>query len=252
MKVKRILGILSMSIVLIAGATSCSSDDDNGLNIAEPTIKNIEVGHDNSGIGYAGSDLHLEADIEAEGLIENVQVTIHPAEHDSDGWEFSQIWTEGFEGAKNAVFHQHIDIPADAAPGEYHVHFSVTDQEGNVAKEEAHLEIKEDPNAPSWEKIEVEYEGEGILHVEGNLSVPDVLNTITIEVHQNDGGYQEEFEYDPSDFDQSNAENGNIVYHVYQHIHIDGAPAGDYHIHIEFEGDNVPEDEVFGGTFTVY
>lgn len=251
MKVQRILGILSMVILLITGVTACSSDDDNGTKFAEPTIKNIEVGHDNNGIGYAGSDLHLEAEVEAEGLIDNIQVTIHPADHDKEGWEFTETWTEGYQDSKNAVFHEHIDIPEDTEPGEYHVHFYVTDQEGITTKEEGRLEIQIDPDAPSWEQTEVEYEGKGIVHVEGFLSVPEHLDRITIEVHQNDGDYKEEFDFDPHDFKHEHLAEGGIKYAIKTHINIEGAPVGAYHIHVEFEGEDVPEDEVFGGEFSV-
>lgn len=250
MKLKRILGTLSMAVILLVGFTACHDDDNNVSTL--PRIENIEVGHDNSKIGYAGSDLHLEAEIFADNKIENIQVTIHPASHDEEGWEFNQTWTEGYQDAKNATFHQHIDIPGDATPGEYHVHFYVTDQAGNTVKEEVEdLKVMEDPNAPSWEEVEVEYEGGGILHFEGLLSVPSKLDRITVEVHKNDGAYKEEFDFDPEDFDQSKAENGNLGYTIHQHINIKGAPKGDYHIHVEFEGSDLAEDEVFGGAFTV-
>ena len=56
-------------------------------------------------------------------------------------WEFEQVFTEGYEGLKNTDFHEHIDIPADAAEGEYHLHLTVADKVGNTVEGESHLDI---------------------------------------------------------------------------------------------------------------
>jgi hypothetical protein len=39
-----------------------------------------------------------------------------------------------FSGLKNAEFHKHIDIPADAVTGLYHLHLAVTDQQKQMAE----------------------------------------------------------------------------------------------------------------------
>jgi hypothetical protein len=40
--------------------------------ISKPEIDLTELGYENSKIGYTGSDLHIEAEIVAEGKIETV------------------------------------------------------------------------------------------------------------------------------------------------------------------------------------
>ena len=40
-------------------------------------------------------------------------------------------------------FHEHIDIPAEAPLGEYHLHFTVTDQKGQTTLVEAHIDVIE-------------------------------------------------------------------------------------------------------------
>lgn len=117
--------------------TACSNDDDNA--ISEPSIQLIEVGSNNNFQAFAGADLHLEAEIEAAANIDKIEVEIHS--ETTGEWEFNQIFTEGYAGAKNATFHEHIDIPADVAPGDYHLHIKVTDKNGNSKNAESELAI---------------------------------------------------------------------------------------------------------------
>lgn len=95
----------------------------------KPVIDLTELGYENSKIAYLGADLHIEAEIVAEGKISKVQVTIHPAgEHEGKGatailhegeWEVDTTYTK-FSGLKNITFHEHIKIPVTAEKGDYH------------------------------------------------------------------------------------------------------------------------------------
>ncbi len=127
--------------------SSCSKDDDD-IVVAKPTVSGMEVGASNSHIGYIGSDLHVEAEIEAAGKIKAVEVEIH--KEDGTGWTFSQSFDD-YVGLLNATFHKHIDIPSDAATGTYHFHFTVTDTKGNktTVEEELKLEVSTDTQAPT-------------------------------------------------------------------------------------------------------
>ena len=88
-----------------------------------------------------GDDMHLEADIVAEGLIKRIDVEIHK---EDGSYEIEKAYTEGkYIGVKNTEFHEHIDIPAEAPLGEYHLHFTVTDKKGRTALAEAHIEVVE-------------------------------------------------------------------------------------------------------------
>lgn len=135
-----------VALILALGAfafTSCKKDDE----IAKPVITLTELGLNNSGIGYIGSDLHIEADIVAEGTINTVTVEIHP--EGTGNWEFDTTYTE-FSGLKNTTFHKHIDIPTTVVAGEYHFHFIVVDMEGNqtVIESELLIEAPTDSVAP--------------------------------------------------------------------------------------------------------
>jgi hypothetical protein len=120
--------------------TSCDKDDETP---AKPTVTITEAGsHDTpEGVIAAGDDLHLEAEIVAEGKIAEISVVIHQEE----GGSFEITKTCGADSKyydlKNADFHEHIDIPADTPLGEYHLHMTVKDREGQTATAEAELEI---------------------------------------------------------------------------------------------------------------
>ncbi|MCV6630517.1 MAG: DUF4625 domain-containing protein [Flavobacteriaceae bacterium] len=117
---------------------SCDSDDDP---LSKPEISDFELGLGDNRIGYIGSDLHIEAEVEAENKISTIMVEIH-MEDEAAGWQFEKTWTD-FNGLLNTNFHKHIDIPANATAGIYHFHFVVTDMAGNQTEWEAEdLQVK--------------------------------------------------------------------------------------------------------------
>lgn len=153
MKTKLFLPLLVITTIIFM--SSCKKDE-----IDKPEILNFELGYENSGIGYLGADLHIEAEIIAKGKIDKVILEIHhEGEHGKksisivfheEEWEVDTTYTK-FRGLKNTSFHEHIDIPLWAETGEYHFHMKVIDMEGNVAEKAAELEIKapEDNQAPA-------------------------------------------------------------------------------------------------------
>lgn len=123
-------------------AVSCNDDEP-----AKPKVSIHELGTDNSKTVVAGTDLHIDVEIEAPNKIATVTVTIHPegtaekaALAGSAAWSFEKTYTE-FDGLRNAELHKHIDVPATAAAGEYHFHVTVVDQDGNTASAEDELTI---------------------------------------------------------------------------------------------------------------
>ncbi|MGC4234818.1 MAG: DUF4625 domain-containing protein [Niabella sp.] len=144
MNSKQIVSKLSIALFLfILAFSACNKDKDV---VAKPTVTGLEVGMDNNKTGHPGGDLHLEAEILAPGGIANIKVEVHS--EGSAGWEYEQIFTDGYEGAKNADFHEHIDIPANAAIGDYHLHLVVTDKKGNTTTAEAEFKLElKDPSA---------------------------------------------------------------------------------------------------------
>lgn len=210
-KMKKILFILSIFLVF-----SCKEDD---VITPAPVITGVEVGSQNSKIGYAGSDLHLEAQILAEGTIAKVEVSIH--KESGQGWEFKKDFSEGLAGTKNGEVHTHIDIPADAALGEYHVHISVTDQQGKTTSAESELELKSDPTLPVVDEFELEVEGNE-LHVNAHIDAPGKVAKIELEVH---GPSAKDFVWNGAD------EVGKDHLHFHKHVSLSGFTKGHYHVH---------------------
>ncbi len=136
MKVNSIISLAAAAAILLF-TTSCNKEE----NPAKPTVNLTEVGHDNEKVAMRGDDLHLEADILAEGLIKRIDVEIH---QENGTYGIEKSYTEGkYVGVKNVEFHEHIDIPADAPLGEYHLHFTVTDQKGQTTLAETHIDVIE-------------------------------------------------------------------------------------------------------------
>ena len=120
--------------------SSCKKDDP--IDKAKPVINLTEVGAENCKTVTAGSDLHLEGEIIAESLIKRIDIEIHQKK--GGDFKITQSYTDGkYIGVKNVKFHEHLDIPAEAPSGEYHLHFTVTDQLGQTEMKESELTIKE-------------------------------------------------------------------------------------------------------------
>jgi uncharacterized membrane protein len=131
--------ILFLTSLSMLALSSCEKDE---TIPAKPVITITEVGsHDAPESKVkAGDELHLEAEIVAEGSIARIDVEIHQEE--GGGFEIEKSYTDKYVGVKNVVFHEHIDIPTEAPAGEYHLHLTVTDKEGQSATAEAELTIE--------------------------------------------------------------------------------------------------------------
>ena len=68
----KLFNILSLIALFSFSFVACKDDDKS--SVAKPVITLTEVGHDNSGIGHIGDDLHLEAEIVAEGSIKRIDI----------------------------------------------------------------------------------------------------------------------------------------------------------------------------------
>ena len=97
MKVNSIISLAAAAAIVLF-ATSCNKEE----NIAKPTVNLTEVGHDNEKVAMRGDDLHLEADILAEGLIQRIDVEIH---QESGTFEIEKSYTEGkYIGVKELAY----------------------------------------------------------------------------------------------------------------------------------------------------
>lgn len=132
------------TVAIMAIFSSCEKDDDV---VPKPVIREIELGIGDSHVAYIGADLHIQAEIVAEGKIDKITVEIHQEE--GSGEEIEAEYDE-FVGLKNTTFHKHVDIPVTTVAGTYHFHLTVTDQEGNSTTLEEEITIEElaDEEAP--------------------------------------------------------------------------------------------------------
>lgn len=149
---KIIKSILVLSIFTFI-ATSCS-DENEVVVFKAPVISNLEVGageheegdkgkHDHEeGVGHIGEDLHIEADIVAEGKIASITVEIHNEKTGKDVVE--KTFTGEFVGLKNTKFHKHVDIPATTVEGDYHFHLKVVDQQGQSTEKEMDIKLEKE------------------------------------------------------------------------------------------------------------
>jgi hypothetical protein len=149
--------LLSLATIGLLIFAACENNE-----LAKPLISNIEFGssHDDydDHIAFLGAEMHVEAEIVAEGKIDYISVELHPEgdeaheedSHDHEIWAYDSTYTEGFTGLKNTTFHKHIEIPLSAEAGAYHFHFAVVDMEGNQVSFEAEvvLETIDDDETP--------------------------------------------------------------------------------------------------------
>jgi hypothetical protein len=145
------LFILLLSLTIFV---SCDDDDD----IKKPIVKIHELGegfhqhqhegeehkaeehkHEGGYYAHVGGDLHIDAEIIAEGTIAKIQVELHKEGAD-DEVEFNDF--PSHLNKKNTDFHVHVDLPQNLSTGEYHFHLVVTDKEGNSTTAEAHIELR--------------------------------------------------------------------------------------------------------------
>jgi hypothetical protein len=134
---------LATALVIFGfSAVSCNDDEPS-----KPKATIHELGTDNSKTVVAGTDLHVDVEIEAPNKIASVTVKIHPegtaekaALVGTTTWSFDSTYTE-FDGLRNAEFHKHIDVPVTAAAGDYHFHITVVDQDGYAASAEEELTV---------------------------------------------------------------------------------------------------------------
>jgi hypothetical protein len=145
MNTKFITLFVFFAFAIMTIATSCSESTEP--EVAKPVISELEVGLGNSLVAYIGSDLHLQAEIVAEGKIDLITVEIH--KEDGSGDEIEATYDD-YSGLLNATLHKHVDIPEATEAGDYHFHLTVTDQEGNSTTVEEDLTIEElvDEEAP--------------------------------------------------------------------------------------------------------
>ena len=108
-------------------------DDDHEMSITNISVANV----------VAGETLEAHADLQAEHGIQTVSIEIHGHDltptADQIAWEFDQNYTS-YTGT-TAELHEDISVPANAAPGDYHMTIVMIDEDGNSYAEGVHFEV---------------------------------------------------------------------------------------------------------------
>lgn len=210
---------LIMLAVIAAFFSACKKDP----IIEMPVIGDMEVGSANSKLAYPGTDIHIEAALLAAETITTVKLEITPVEPVT-GWRFTKEFTEGYAGTKNAEFHEHLDVPADAPLGKYRIVLTLTDGKGQVVKAESDLELKYDPTLPKATDFTLEVENANELHVEAKINAINKIARVVVEIHG--GTYEKQVEYTDA------AMVGTTSFDFHKHIDITSVPKGHYHVHL--------------------
>lgn len=229
---------LLLNLCLLVFSSCSSDDDDNGPVFPKPAINLTEIGSENNKKAVAGSDLHLEGGIIADGLIKQIDIEIH--QEDGGSFRIEKSYKDGkYIGVKNADFHEHIDIPADAPAGDYHLHFTVTDQSGQTTTVESELAIESAPVNITIEGLnfgsghdfphdKTGYIGTAPVVEATSIKAEDGIDRVFVEIHS-------EGETAAFDLDTTYVYTGETeLKDFHKHILIPGnAPAGDYHLHFK-------------------
>ncbi len=226
---------------------SCSSDDDgSSAAFNAPIISNFEYGegsvHSTDQVAFKGSDIHLEAEINAEAIVSSITLSIHahnatPGDNEYD-WDFTEIYASSNYQVINPTFHEHVDVPTDIPAGIYHVELTVTDELGNSTEIEGELEIL-DYITLSEHSVSATAARGTDFHAEFYIEALNGIHNITVDIHAHGLTLAAgEVEWDAEEvFSVGYHELTEVEFH--EHIDIPAtAPAGEYHITFTVEDEN--------------
>ena len=153
-KIKKVVMLLLLGTSIIS---ACEKNEDvEPADAKTPTIENMEIGLNNSGIGVIERDFHFEADVVAGGRIDVVTLKIlqKAGETYSKTWKHEIVWT-AYKGAKNTNIHKHFLIPADAAEGKYDFLIIVQDENGTKLEVKKEVQIYAASNMPAEPQLSI-------------------------------------------------------------------------------------------------
>ena len=222
-----------------------SCDNDDNQSVSKPVAALAEVGEENNKTAMVGKDLHLEGNLEADGLIARIDLQIATA--DGKTIVLTKTWTdEKYIGKRNTLFHEHVDIPATVSEGDYKLAFTVTDKLGQAATFTSDLRIEAPAEgAPTISLTEVgEDNGKtavvgGEMHLEAGITAPKKIDNIKVELHNTSADYEKVFTFKEKYLGQTTAK-----FHEHLQIPAD-APVGEYHLHFtvtDAEGNTTTEE----------
>ncbi len=235
-----------LAIVAFLGLFTQSCSDNDDPSFAAPVISNFEYGegddHSTEAYAYKGGDIHLEADIHAEGTVESITLIIHA--HDltpGDGeveWDLEQSYSDSKYQVINPTFHEHVEVPSNIPAGEYHIELIVTDKLGNSTEVDGHIDIMDPITIDEFSIDESVVRGSDV-HIEFMIAAINGIHNISVDIHGHDLPLEPgEVEWD---FEKTYEEGYHEETEVEFHEHIDvpaTAPAGEYHVSFTIEDED--------------
>lgn len=131
-------------VLTVVDALGNSTEVEGHIQILDPiTIDEISIDE----TVQRGDEMHTEFMINAVNGIESITVDIHshdltPGEGEEE-WDYENVFTGSYQGLTETEFHEHIDVPATAPAGEYHMMITIEDANGNTLEYETHVDITE-------------------------------------------------------------------------------------------------------------
>ena len=124
---------ISIVFAVLALAACKKEDDEQVIKDTEsPVIVEFATDHDHA---EAGGEIHMDLMFTDNKALSQAKIEIHD---NFDGHSHGRVaapfeWEMiiDLEGQKSYTDHMHIDVPADASSGNYHVTCLVTDKAGN-------------------------------------------------------------------------------------------------------------------------
>ena len=212
-------------------AVSCSSKG-NG-------ISDLKIVGSDEGVSVGQPSL-IEADINVEDAIDEVQITWEPTS--GDGWQLAAAFTDGLQGQQSVRFSEYIDVPVDAAPGKYRLTMKVKQQDGTEIEESVDATLTIDSTVPVASDLDVGINAAGNdLHLETELTAVKKIQQVTVQV--NGAAWSKDFTFDGSRI------KDQLSLHFHEHVHIDEAPAGNYQVVLTVE-DQEGRSASVEGSFT--
>ncbi|SHJ83266.1 protein of unknown function [Arenibacter nanhaiticus] len=235
-----------LAIIAFVGLLFLSCEKDESTAPNAPTISGFEYGegstHSTEPIAYKGSDMHLEATINAEAVVSSITLSIHThdvsPEEGEVSWNYEQEFTGATYQAINPNFHEHIDVPANIPAGEYHIELRVTDKLGNTTEVNGHIQVL-DPITLDGFHIDHSVVRGKDFHAEFNINAVHGLHNIALDIHAHEitpAEGEEEWAFKKV-YDTKYHEKTQIEFH--EHIDVPAtAPAGEYHMVFTLEDEN--------------
>lgn len=128
--------------LVVTDENNVTSKIEGHLEILDPiTVSDISIDE----TVVCGDDFHAEFIVSAIHGIHHIIMDIHghgiTVGEGEQEWHFKEEFEEGYHGETEVEFHKHIDVPATAPAGEYHITITIEDEKGNAMEFDTHIDV---------------------------------------------------------------------------------------------------------------